>query len=120
MNPIAQRALEQARAARTSALSLSPAPAPAQVAPTQPLAPAPELVITGPINQFMLREGRQYAADVVRSMGLSVKSPEAVARTIRNLTETALAQPSSHAAGIKQVIDMLLKTTTQRPIEGLP
>ena len=97
MNPIAQRALDRAR-------ETSP---PALIIPVQANPPLPELVITGPINRVMELEGRNYALDVVRSLGASIRNPPVVANTIRNLTMTAAAQPSSYASGIKQVIDVL-------------
>ena len=97
MNSIAQRALDRAR--ETSS--------PALIVPIKAAPPQPELVITGPINRVMEVEGRRYALDVVRSLGASIRSPLVVASTIRNLTMTATAQPSSYVSGIKQVIDLL-------------
>lgn len=97
MNSIAQRALDRAR--ETSAPTL--------IAPIQANPPLPDLVITGPINRVMELEGRSYALDVVRSFGASIRNPLVVTNTIRNLTMTAAAQPSSYASGIKQVIDLL-------------
>ena len=96
MNPLAQQALDRARGTPAQAL-ISPIQAP----------PLPELVITGPINRVMELEGKHYALDVVRSIGASIRNPTVVASTIRNLTMTAAGQPSSHASGIKQVIDAL-------------
>lgn len=52
-------------------------------------------------------KGRSYAVDIVRSLGSSIRNPLVVASTIRNLTMTATGQPSNHASGIKQVIDLL-------------
>jgi len=97
MNPIAQLALERARA------SISTKPA-VSIQAAQPL---PQLVISGPINYVMEREGRAFALDVVKSLGSSIRNPLVVANTIRNLTMTATAQPSSYASGIRQVIDLL-------------
>ena len=54
---------------------------------------------------------RSYAVDVVRSLGSSIRNPLVVASTIRNLTMTARDQPSNHASGIKQVIDLLKEAT---------
>ena len=101
MSSIAQRALNRAREI----------PAAALVAPAASFPPAPELVITGPINRVMELEGRSYAVDVLRSLGSSIRNPLVVASTIRNLTMTATGQPSSHASGIKQVIDLLKEAT---------
>lgn len=52
-------------------------------------------------------EGRSYAVDVVRSPKLSIRIPLVVASTIRNLIMIAAGQISSHASGIKQIIDLL-------------
>lgn len=79
-------------------------PAPVQVLANPPL---PEIVITGPINQVMFREGRQYAIEVAQSAGSDLRKPGIVAKIIRNLTMTAVEQPASRAAGIKTVIDLL-------------
>ena len=97
MNPIAQRALDRAR--ETSL--------PALIVPIKAELPLPELVITGPINRVMELEGKRYALDVVRSLGVSIRNPLVVASTSRNLTMTAAGQPSSYASGIKQIIDLL-------------
>ena len=97
MTPIAQRAIARARET----------PSPALVVPILAAPPPHELVITGPINRVMEQEGKRYALDVMRSVGASIRNPQVVASTIRNLTTTALGQPSSHASGIKQVIDAL-------------
>ena len=101
MNSIAQRALDRAREI----------PAETLIVPVASSPPVPELVITGPINRVMELEGRSYAVDVVRSLGSSIRNPLVVASTIRNLTMTATGQPSSHASGIKQVIDLLKEAT---------
>jgi len=69
--------------------------------------PLPDLVITGPINRVMEIEGRNYALEVVRSFGASLRRPDIAAKAIDNLTRTAAAMPSSYASGIKQVIDLL-------------
>lgn len=69
--------------------------------------PLPQIVITGPINRVMEIEGRNYALEVVRSFGASLRRPDIAAKAIANLTRTATAMPSSYASGIKQVIDLL-------------
>lgn len=97
MNSIAQRALDRARE------SAAPTPLiPAQVAP-----PLPELVITGPINRVMELEGKRFALEVVQALGPSIRNPKVASQVIANLTRTAVAQPSSYASGIKQIIDLL-------------
>lgn len=100
MNSLAQHALDRARETYASTL----------IIPIQTSPPLPHLVITGPINRVMEQEGRRYALDVVKSLGASIRNPLVVANTIRNLTMTAAAQPSSYASGIKQVIDVLKET----------
>ena len=96
MNSIAQRALDRAREIAAATLIVPVASSP----------PVPK-----PINRVMELEGRSYAVDVVRSLGSSIRNPLVVASTIRNLAMTAAGQPSSHASGIKQVIDLLKEAT---------
>ena len=97
MNSIAQRALERAR----------DIPSAVVVAPAQASIALPEIVIVGPINRVMQLEGQRFAVDVVKSLGSSVSNPLVIASTIRNLTITATASPSSYASGIKRVTDPL-------------
>lgn len=99
MNSLAQQALERARKA--------PAPASRLLPPVLANESLPDLVITGPINKVMQREGRQFALEAVRDLGTSIRNPVVVEKVIANLTRTAVAQPSSYASGIKQVIDAL-------------
>ena len=98
MNSLAQQALDRARQAVPASKLLPP------VLATEPL---PELVITGPINRVMEREGYRYAADFVLALGSSVQREPVRTKAIADLTRYAVAQPSSVASGIKQVIDML-------------
>jgi len=97
MNSIAQRALERARDIPSAVVG---APAQASIA-------LPEIVIVGPINRVMQLEGQRFAVDVVKSLGSSISNPLVIASTIRNLTATATASPSSYASGIKRVTDLL-------------
>lgn len=97
MNSIAQRALDRAR----------DIPAAEVIAPAQAELVLPEIVITGPINRVMQLEGQRFAVDVVKSLGSSISNPLVIASTIRNLTATATASPSSYASGIKLVTDLL-------------
>ena len=106
MNPIAMRALEQALTLATAPIQ-KPAPTAKLLPPILANEPLPELVITGPINRVMELEGRQFALEVVRDLGTSIRNPVVVAAVIANLTRTAAAKPSSVASGIKQVIDAL-------------
>ena len=97
MNSIAQRALDRAREI----------PAAALVVPAASSPPVPELVITGPINRVMELEGKRYALEFVRALGPSIRREPTRTKAIADLTRYAVAQPSSVASGIKQVIDML-------------
>ncbi|EPJ90992.1 hypothetical protein [Pseudomonas psychrophila] len=97
MNSIAQRALDRTRETSAPALNV-----PIQAAP-----PLPELVITGPINSVIEQEGKRYALDVVQAFGSSISDPKVAAKAIRDLTTTAVAQPSSYASGIKEIINLL-------------
>ncbi|WP_223265582.1 hypothetical protein [Pseudomonas chlororaphis] len=103
MNPLTFRTLEEAFAGRAPA----PAPIPELIPPVQAGEPLPEIVITGPINEVMVREGRRYAMDVVRAAGADVRKRSEVEKLISTLTNYAVAQPSSVAQGIKTVIDLL-------------
>ena len=97
MNSIAQRALDRARGI----------PASKVIAPVQAALALPEIVISGPINRVMQLEGQRFAVDVVKSLGSSISNPLVIASTIRNLSATATASPSSYASGIKLVTDLL-------------
>lgn len=98
MNSLAQQALDRARKAVPASKILPP------VLANEPL---PELVITGPINRVMELEGKRYALEFVRALGSSVRREPIRMKAIADLTRYAVAQPSSVASGIKQVIDML-------------
>lgn len=97
MTPIAQRALDRARESD----------APVLLVPIRAKQSLPELVITGPINRVMELEGKRFALEVVQALGSSIRNPSVVKQVIGNLTRTAVAQPSSYASGIKQIIDLL-------------
>ncbi|VVP56581.1 hypothetical protein [Pseudomonas fluorescens] len=99
MNSLAQQALDRAQHGAPPTQKLFP--------PIVANEPLPDLVITGPINRVMELEGKRHALEVVRSYGANIRRPDIAAKAIRNLTMTALAQPSSYASGIKQVIDLL-------------
>jgi hypothetical protein len=98
MNPIAQQALDRA---------MHTAPTPKLFPAIVANEPLPDLVIIGPINRVMELEGKHYALEVVRSYGANIRRPGIAAKVIHNLTMTAVAQPSSYASGIKQVINLL-------------
>ena len=112
MNLIAQQALARAlgKALPAPTEKSQQSPTFAQILADQLTPPLPEIVITGPINRVMRDEGKRYALDVVRSAGSSIRNPSAAGRIVDNLTRTAAAQPSSYAAGIKEVIDLLKVT----------
>lgn len=98
MNSLAQQALDRARKAVPASKLLPP------VLANEPL---PELVITGPINEVMQREGKRYALEFVRALGSSVRRKPIRTKAIADLTRYAAAQPSSVASGVKIVIDVL-------------
>jgi len=62
------------------------------------------IVIEGPINQYMFREGQALATEIVRSVALK-NSAALVAR----LVAAAEGRPGSYAAGIKHMIDAISK-----------
>ena len=99
MNSLAQQALDRAMHTAPPTSKLFP--------PIVANEPLPDLVITGPINRVMELEGKRYALEVVRSYGANIRRPGIAANVIRNLTMTAVTQPSSYASGIKQVINLL-------------
>lgn len=103
MNPIALKALADAFEHNVQAL----APKPKLLPPILANEPLPDLVITGPINRVMELEGKRYALEFVRALGSSVRREPIRTKAIADLTRYAVAQPSSVASGIKQVIDML-------------
>lgn len=106
MNPIAMRALEQALTRATAPIP-KPAPTAKLFPPITANEPLPELVITGPINRVMELEGKRWATDFVLALGSSVQREPTRTKAIADLTRYAVAQPSSVASGIKQVIDVL-------------
>lgn len=65
MNPITQRSLDRARKSTATSPTFS--------APATP--PQPGLVITGPIKRVIEREGGEYALEVVRAAGSSIRNP---------------------------------------------
>ena len=99
MGSLAEMALQHARqrlaggsAPRRAAQAIA-APAPAAKPKSM------DLVITGPINQFMFLEGRSWAIDMVASLRAA---PADV--VIERLTGTAAGRPGSYVAGIQSVI----------------
>lgn len=104
MSSIAKKALQDAR------LRLSGKNKPSQT--TTQVAAAPlvnqkpknmELVITGPINHFMLLEGRSWALEIVTSLQAAPLNV-----IIERLSGAATGRPGSYAAGIQSVIKELL------------
>ena len=98
MNSLAQQALDRARKA---------APAPKLLPPVLANEPLPDLVITGPINQVMQREGKRYALEFVQGLGPSIRREPTRTKAIADLTRYAAQQPASVASGVKIVIDLL-------------
>lgn len=65
--------------------------------------------MTAPINQHMRVEGRQYALDLVESLGQQLYTPKGVADAIAKLTAAMSNKPESQAVGIRDVIEVLQK-----------
>ncbi|MGO2703376.1 hypothetical protein ACTXN4_01795 [Pseudomonas helleri] len=65
--------------------------------------------MSGPINQYMRLQGRQYALDLVDSLGEQLYTPKGVADAIAKLTATTKNKPESHVAGIRDIIEVLQK-----------
>lgn len=97
MHPIAQQALDRARA--TPASKLLP--------PIVANEPLPDLVITGPINRVMELEGKRYAVTFIQGLGASIRREPIRLKAIADLTRYAAVQPSSVASGVKIIIDLL-------------
>ena len=66
-----------------------------------------EINTSGPINHVMFLEGQNYALDMVRAAGETIRDPAFVIRLRQSLIRSALGRPPSHALGIKSVIDTL-------------
>lgn len=95
MNSLAKQALDRARQSAVP------------TAMARPASPLPELIITGPINRVMELEGKRYAVTFVQALGASIRKEPVRTKAIADLTQYAVAQPSSVASGVKIVIDML-------------
>lgn len=106
MSSLAEIALQHARARLaggnvTARTRKQPTAGVAQPMPTkQPV--STEVVVTGPINHFMLLEGRKWAVDLVASLRATP-----VALVIERLAGATTGRPGSYAAGIQSVIKEL-------------
>lgn len=109
MNPIAFKALADA----FDRQSQTRKPTSKLLPPVLANEPLPELAITGPINQVMQREGKRYATEFLRALGTSIHRTAIRTKAIADPTRYAVAQPSSVASGIKQVIDLLKEARRQ-------
>lgn len=65
--------------------------------------------MTAPINQYMRLQGRQYALDLVESLGEQLYTPKGVANAIAKLTAATQNKPESHVVGIRDIIEVLQK-----------
>lgn len=104
MTSIAKKALQEARL-RLSGKN-KPSKTTTQVAAGPVANQKPkntEVVITGPINYFMLLEGRNWALEIVTSLQAA---PLTV--IIERLSGAATGRPGSYATGIQSVIKELL------------
>ena len=67
--------------------------------------------MTAPINQYMRVQGRQFALDLVESLGEQIYTPIGVANAITKLTAATQNKPESHAVGIQDIIEVLQKAS---------
>ncbi|QAY92524.1 hypothetical protein [Pseudomonas sp. ACM7] len=67
--------------------------------------------MTAPINQYMRVQGRQFALDLVESLGEQIYTPKGVANAITRLTAATQNKPESHAVGIRDIIEVLQKAS---------
>lgn len=104
MGSLAEMALEHARLRIAGRAVKVPAPAVPKISvPALSTKPQSlEIVVTGPINQFMFLEGRSWAVDMVASLRASP-----IVVVIERLAGAAVDRPGSYAAGIQSVIDEL-------------
>ncbi|MGH8335118.1 MAG: hypothetical protein ACRES0_32495 [Pseudomonas sp.] len=66
--------------------------------------------MNAPINQYMRLQGRQYALDLVESLGEQLYTPKGVANAIIKLTAATQNKPESHVLGIWDIVEVLQKT----------
>jgi len=112
MNILASMALRRALGRQHSVQSRAAGKAPAQAesaASTPILVPD---VIAGPINRYMLLQGRAWAIDMVASLRAAP-----VELVIERLTGAAMGRPGSYAAGIESVINELKNADVQACIK---
>lgn len=114
MASIAKKALQEARLRLSGKNKLSKATTQVAAGPVANQKPKNmEVVITGPINHFMLLEGRSWALEIVTSLQAA---PLTV--IIEHLSGAATGRPSSYAAGIKSVIKELQGTDVTGQRDG--
>lgn len=101
MGILAEMALRRARGRLHSVQSRAAGGTPTMGPRIRP-APAPEVVVTGPINRFMYLEARKWAIDLVASLRGS--PVEVVVERLAGATE---GRPGSYVAGIQSVIGEL-------------
>ena len=118
MNPIAKQALARARMpasvpARQTEKPLRPraASAPASV---ESHPPSP----TGPIDKYQLRQGKQYALDIVESCGALLKTSWGIKHLLARLERSTSIKPPSFAIGVYSVADILRAHFEQMPAEA--
>lgn len=99
MSLIAEMALRRARGRINSIQSRTRAKAPADKKPAGATKIEIEWAITGPINLYMYRQGREWAIDLVAALRASP-----VDLVIERLTNAANGRPGSYVAGIKSVV----------------
>ena len=102
MSSLAEQALEHARLRMAGQPKKRPTSVVPKVSTPRSTAISTGIVVSGPINQFMVQEGRAWAIDMVDSMRASP-----VKEVIERLTGAAAGRPGSYAHGIQSVIDVL-------------
>ncbi|MFJ7792943.1 hypothetical protein [Pseudomonas sp. NPDC096950] len=65
--------------------------------------------MTAPINQYLRLQGRQFALDLVESLGEQLYTPKGAADAITKLTAATQNKPESHAVGMRDIIEVLQK-----------
>ncbi|MGV6394022.1 hypothetical protein ACTUVN_003255 [Pseudomonas caspiana] len=117
MNPIAQQALARARMPASAPARQTERPLRPSAAPTptsfEPRSPSP----TGPIDKYQLRQGKQYALDIVESCGAQLKNAWGIKDLLARLERSTGNKPPSFAMGVNSVADILRGHLAQMPAE---
>lgn len=102
MRTLADMALCRARGRINSVQSRASVKTPAKMTSATTVRTSAEVEVSGPINRFMLLEGRNWAIDLVGSL-----SGSPVEVVVERLEGAAADRPGSYVAGIQSVISEL-------------